>query len=131
MCTGYLALNLHANTASFGWMDAEGTYRDENAFDTSTSRMISCVAVVPANEVICTFEEGPSAGWAARTLHQHVDKLIVCYPRENDSISEAIRMADDSPDTYGCVPPSIVSDRRRRQLTAAYAPQTSGFQRLS
>lgn len=99
MSTAYLAFDLHANTTTFGWMDAEGTYQDENTFDTSASRMISCVAEVPANEVICTFEEGPLAGWAARALHEHVDKLIVCDPRENDSISDAIHKSD-GPDTY-------------------------------
>lgn len=99
MSTAYLAFDLHANTTTFGWMDAEGTYRDEDTFDTSASRMISCVAEVPANELVCTFEEGPLAGWAARALHEHVDELIVCDPRENDSISDAIHKAD-GPDTY-------------------------------
>jgi hypothetical protein len=68
MSTAYLAFDLHANTTTFGWMDAEGTYRDENTFDTSASRMIRHVADVPANKTVCTVEGGPLAGWAARTL---------------------------------------------------------------
>ena len=99
MSTAYLAFELHANTTTFGWMNAEGTYRDENTFDTSASRMIRHVAEVPASNTVCTLEAGPLAGSAARTLHEHVDKLIVCDPRENDSISDAIHKGD-SPDTY-------------------------------
>lgn len=99
MSTAYLAFDLHANTTTFGGMDTEGTYRDEETFETSASRMISCVAQVPADELVCTLEEGPLAGWAARALLDHVDELIVCDPRQNDSISDAIHKSD-SPDTY-------------------------------
>lgn len=80
-------------------MNAEGTYCEEDTFETSASRMIRHVAEVPAERTLCTFEEGPLAGWAARALHEHVDELIVCDPRENDSISDAIHKGD-SPDTY-------------------------------
>jgi hypothetical protein len=115
--TVYLAFNLHANTTTFGWMDAEGTYRDENPFDTSASRMIRHVADVPANKTVCTVEEGPLAGWAARTLHEHVDKLLVFDPRENDSISDAIHKGD-GPDTY-----QLCRLLRLGELKAVYHPK--------
>ena len=117
MSTAYLAFDLHANTTTFGWMDAEGTYRDENTFDTFASRMIRHVAEVPANKTVCTVEEGPLAGWAARTLHEHVDKLLVCDPRENDSISDAIHKGD-GPDTY-----QLCRLLRLGELKAVYHPK--------
>ena len=67
--TVYLAFDLHANTTTFGWMDAEGTYRDENTFDTSASRVIQHVADVPANKTVCTVEEGPLYQLQLITMH--------------------------------------------------------------
>ena len=35
-----------------------------------------------------TFEEGPLAGWLARNLRPHVDRLIVCESRRNALIAK-------------------------------------------
>lgn len=99
MTTAYLALDVHASTTTFGWMNEEGDYVTESRFDTSAGRMIHQVSQVDAEQTKLVLEEGPLAEWAARTLRNSVDELIVCDPRENDSISNAIHK-NDSADTY-------------------------------
>lgn len=99
MSTAYLALDVHASTTTFGWMNEEGEYHRETRFRTSGSRMIREVTRVEAATKKLALEESTLAGWVARTLTDSVDELIVCDPRENDSISDAIHKAD-SPDTY-------------------------------
>lgn len=49
--------------------------------------------------------------------HEHVDKLLVCDPRENDSISDAIHKGD-GPDTY-----QLCRLLRLGELKAVYHPK--------
>lgn len=99
MDTAYLALDVHASTTTFGWMDEDGEYQTERRFDTSAGQLLRHVGQVEVEETKLVLEEGPLAGWVARTLWEEVDEVIVCDPRENDSISNAIHK-NDSADTY-------------------------------
>jgi hypothetical protein len=57
-------------------------------------------AIVEALETVrrprvLTFEEGPLAGWLARNLRPHVERLIVCEPRRNHLIAKDGDKDDD------------------------------------
>lgn len=95
----YLSLDAHARSCTLGNMNAAGFYVSEDHFQTSEAALVSHVIAVKARRKVFTVEEGPMAAWICRTLHEYVDEIIVCDPRENSLISRHANKGD-SIDAY-------------------------------
>lgn len=91
MSTAYLAFDLHANTTTFGWMDAEGTYRDENTFDTSASRKIR-VAIESPEAILGFHDRHGHPPMPPGKRHSETPRVVEERLRSEDVIFEGLAL---------------------------------------
>lgn len=94
--TAYIGLDVHSRTCTMAWMNGEGTYRGTATFGTSAQNLREQVGKLKATEKHLTLEEGPLAFWTARVVEEVVDRILVCDPRENSLISQAVHKSDEA-----------------------------------
>jgi len=83
---GYIGIDAHARNSVMGWRDGRGKYQGAQRFETSESNLLKHLQDIPAQEKHLTIEEGPLAGWIARTLMPHAKRILICDPKKNTSI---------------------------------------------
>lgn len=77
----------------------KATGKGHRQFPTTESELVPRVASIEAKEKRLAVEASTLSRWAARTLAPHVERLLVCDPRENYLISRGGRKSDVS-DAY-------------------------------
>ena len=82
----YIGIDAHARNSVMGWRDGRGKYQGAQRFETSESNLLKHLQDIPAQEKHLTIEEGPLAGWIARTLMPHAKRILICDPKKNTSI---------------------------------------------
>lgn len=83
----FIALDTHCEFCEMVAVSSTGKVVKRQRCDTNISALVEAIESVRRPRLL-TFEEGPLAGWLARNLRPHVDRLIVCDPRRNAYISK-------------------------------------------
>jgi transposase len=83
----FIALDTHCEFCEMVAVSQAGKIVKRQRCGTSIPALVEALESVRSPRVL-TFEEGPLAGWLARNLRPHVDRLIVCDPRRNAYISK-------------------------------------------
>jgi len=78
----YIGLDVHQATISVAVMDASGKVVMESILETKAATLLEFFAGLRGTLSV-TFEEGTWAAWLYDLLKPHVDKLVVCNPRQN------------------------------------------------
>jgi transposase len=95
MCAAhFIALDTHCSFTEMAVVNGSGKLTARTRCDTTIPAIVEAIDSVRRPRSL-TFEEGPLAGWLARNLRQHVDRLIVCEPRRNHWIAKEGDKDDD------------------------------------
>lgn len=90
----FIALDTHCSFSEMAVVNASGKVIEQARCDTTIPAIVAALETVRRPRAL-TFEEGPLAGWLARNLRPHVDRLIVCEPRRNHLIAKDGDKDDD------------------------------------
>lgn len=90
----FIALDTHCSFSEMAVVNASGKLVEQTRCDTTIPAIVAAMETVRRPRAL-TFEEGPLAGWLARNLQPHVDRLIVCDPRRNHLIAKDGDKDDD------------------------------------
>lgn len=87
MSQGYhwMSLDVHSRSCEFAAATLGGRVTERRSLPTAIPPLIDAVRSVRRPRAL-VMEEGPMAGWIARSLAGEVDKLVVCDPRRNHLI---------------------------------------------
>ena len=91
----WLGLDAHAHFSVLAWMDEQGRRRQHWRFPTSEPQIIKHIQAVPAQIKNFAVEECGLARWIAQVAKPHVNKAVVCDPRENRRISHHHHKCDE------------------------------------
>ena len=83
----FIALDTHCEFSEMVAVSASGRVVRRERCATTIPALATALATVRRPRTL-TFEEGPLAGWLARNLGAHVDRLLVCEPRRNALIAK-------------------------------------------
>lgn len=83
----FIALDTHCSFSEMAVVTQNGRLLQRLQCDTTIPDLVTAVERVRRPRYL-TFEEGPLAGWLARHLKEHVDRLVVCEPRRNALIAK-------------------------------------------
>lgn len=122
--TVYIAIDLHSNTSTIGYMNKEGEYIGQQQVQTSVMNLINQVVAIPGQHKKLTLEQSNMAFFMAGKLQNYVDELIVCDPRYNGLISRG-ENKNDKIDTLG-----LCTLLRLGHLKAIWRPKQMGMRRL-
>ncbi len=120
----HIALDLHSQSSTLGYMDEQGRYRAQHQFPTTAQHLINHIVAIPAGYKRLTIEQGNMTFWAAEQLQDYVDELIVCDPRHNRLITAAENKAD------GLDTCSLCTLLRLGNLREVWRPQQLGVRRV-
>lgn len=120
----HIAVDLHSNTSTLGYMNQEGKYIAQHQVQTTAINLINEVVAIPAEYKTLTIEQGNMTFWAAQQLQDYVDELIVCDPRRNALISRGENKSDKG-DTKG-----LCTLLRLGALKPVWRPKQMGVRRL-
>ena len=81
MATKYIGADVHVTTTELA-VDQGGKVIARYRMPTTVPSLREVLAQVSGSRVL-VMEEGPMAGWLYRNLRQHVEKMIVCDPRDD------------------------------------------------
>lgn len=90
----YIGLDIHANKSVFGVIDMNGRQVGHQKLATEAKHLIGWLKQLPARRKYLAMEEGPLTQWIHWQLLDHVDKLIVCDPKQNYWISRPRQKTD-------------------------------------
>lgn len=90
----FIALDTHCSFSEMAVVNASGKVIEQTRSDTTIPAIVAALETVRRPRAL-TFEEGPLAGWLARNLQPHVDRLVVCDPRRNHLIAKDGDKDDD------------------------------------
>lgn len=90
----FIALDTHCSFSEMAVVNAAGKVLEQTRCDTTIPALVAALETVRRPRAL-TFEEGPLAGWLARNLRPHVDRLVVCDPRRNHLIAKDGDKDDD------------------------------------
>lgn len=91
--THFIAMDTHCQSCDIAVVSASGKLVRRASCETTLPALIEEIERVRRPRVL-TFEEGPLADWLARGLRPHVDRLIVCDPRQNAWIAKEGEKSD-------------------------------------
>lgn len=120
----YIAIDLHSNTSTIGYMNHQGEYCGHRQVQTTAPNLVNQVTAIPGKVKKLTLEQGNMAFWAGELLQEYVDELIVCDPRRNSLISRG-ENKNDGLDTL-----ALCRLLRLGQLTEVWRPEKMGLRRL-
>jgi transposase len=120
----YIAIDLHSNTSTVGYMNHHGEYCGHRQVQTTASNLINQVTAIPGKVKKLTLEQSNMAFWAGELLQEYVDELIVCDPRENTLISRG-ENKNDGLDTL-----ALCRLLRLGQLKEVWRPKQMGLRRV-
>ena len=83
----FIALDTHCEFSEMVAVSASGRVVRRERCATTIPALATALATVRRPRTL-TFEKGPLAGWLARNLGAHVDRLLVCEPRRNALIAK-------------------------------------------
>ena len=83
----YAALDLHARHCVLGAMTEDGRWLGSTQFPTGARELAAQIEALRSKHLQLTIEAGPMTRWAAGVARPHVERLVVCEPRENRLIS--------------------------------------------
>jgi transposase len=83
----FIALDTHCAFCEMVVVSSTGKVVKRQRCDTNIAALVEAIESVRHPRLL-TFEEGPLAGWLARNLRPHVDRLIVSEPRRNALIAK-------------------------------------------
>ena len=99
----YIGMDVHKESISIAVRNAAGKIVMESVIETKASMLLEFVDGL-RGDVHLTFEEGTWSAWLYDLLKPRVTKLVVCDPRRNALLQEAIRMTasmrGSSPNCY-------------------------------
>lgn len=90
----FIGLDIHSSFTEMAVVNTSGQITARTRCDTTIPDIVEVLQSVRRPRSL-TLEEGPLAGWLARNLRQHVDRLIVCDPRRNHWIAKEGDKDDD------------------------------------
>lgn len=120
----YIAIDLHSNSSTIGYMNKEGKYIAQQQFKTSAVNLINQITAIAADRKHLTIEQGNMTFWAADLLAGYVDELIICDPRRNGLICRA-ENKNDRTDTL-----NLCDLLRLGALKEIWRPEQMGIRRL-
>lgn len=83
----FIALDTHCSFSEMAVVSQAGKVIKRERCETAIPQLVALLESVRRPRVL-TFEEGPLAGWLARSLRPYVERLIVCEPRRNALIAK-------------------------------------------
>lgn len=122
--TVYIAIDLHSNTSTIGYMNHDGQYCGHRRVRTTAPNLVNYVTAIPGKVKKLTLEQSNMAFWAGEVLQDYVDELIVCDPRRNSLISRG-ENKNDGLDTL-----ALCRLLRLGQLSEVWRPKKMGLRRL-
>jgi transposase len=90
----YIAIDLHTNSSTIGYMDQEGKYIAQHQVQTSVMNLVNHIVAIPAEYKVLTIEQGNMTFSMAEQLQDYVHELIVCDPRHNALIHRGENKSD-------------------------------------
>ena len=78
----HLAFDAHIGRCNLSVRNARGIEVDNRPIPTNAKLLIEAVEAIPGKKQLVV-EEGILAGWLKRTLESHVDRFVVCNPKQN------------------------------------------------
>jgi len=87
----YIGMDVHKESISIAVRNTAGKIVMESVIETKANMILECIEGL-RGEVHVTFEEGTWSAWLYDLLKPHVTQLVVCDPRRNALLKEAIRM---------------------------------------
>lgn len=120
----YVAIDLHSNTSTIGYMNHSGEYCGHRQVQTTAANLINQVTAIPGKVKKLTLEQSNMSFWASERLQDHVDELIVCDPRQNKLISGG-ENKNDGLDTL-----ALCRLLRLGQLREVWRPRQMGLRRV-
>lgn len=120
----YIAIDLHSDSSTIGYMNKEGKYIAQQQFKTEAVNLINQVSAIAAERKHLTIEQGNMTFWAAELLSGHVDELIVCDPRHNRLITQSANK-NDRLDTH-----RLCKLFRMGELKEVWRPKQLGLRRV-
>jgi transposase len=87
-------MDVHARNCVLGDMDGNGKFRGNRSFTTSENDIIRAVKTINARKKYLVMEAGPLSNWAAQVASEHVNRVIICDPRENALIYKSSQKRD-------------------------------------
>jgi transposase len=83
----FIALDTHKEFCDMAVVSPTGKVVKRDRCQTNIPDLVEMISHVKRSRIL-TFEEGPMAGWLARSLKPYVDRLIVCDPKRNAYIAK-------------------------------------------
>ncbi len=120
----YIAIDLHSNSSTIGYMNQEGKYIAQHQVETTVMNLVNQVVAIPAEVKLLTLEQSNMAFSMAEQLQDYVDELIVCDPRHNALIHRG-ENKNDSLDTM-----HLCTLLRLGSLRQVWRPKQMGIRRV-